>query len=377
MFVHFLSSRMCNYLAVLLMLTLSLKSSIAVTAQDVAEVQTNGNSNLAQTEDDKKIDGSFSDIFAAAFKNILQSLNNLDVNNDKLQSSERDPSLEDILTLAHKMANDGASKKQRSLPQLIDHFKSHMDESVAMMEHAFAHVDFSKLSIASLWYYVEQVEQVRTPSWKRRVHRFHKRISVDTILELHDILYLMEVAYLPTEKLIKEHVNKFRNGTYEVVSAITSGTPTEPAHFVMIPKKVNGKKLGDIPKEKSIAEFWNDITNEITKSSSNTLEVVLAIRGTGDLGDIISDSMLNATAYRHGMAHDGISRSGKYIVGKYIDEIKKLLQASGRSRAEVTLIGYSLGAGVAAIVAMELNEYDFIGKTILLRCYSSETDAFC
>eukprot|EP00956_Cyclotella_meneghiniana_P005848 scaffold7636_cov70-Cyclotella_meneghiniana.AAC.4 len=265
------------------MLTLLRRSSATAATQDVAEVQTNGNSNVIQTEDDKKIDGGIADIFAAPFKNILQTLNNLDIKTDKLQSSEVDSSLEDILALAQKMASDGASKKERSLPQLIDHFKSHIDESIAMMEHAFAHVDFSKLSIASLWYYVEQVEQVCTPSWKRRVHRFHKRISVDTILELHDVLYLMEVAYLPTEKLIKEHVNNFRNGTYEVVSAITSGTPTEPAHFVMIPKKVNGKKLGDISRQKSIAEFWNDIANDITKSASNTLEVVLAIRGTGDL----------------------------------------------------------------------------------------------
>ena len=28
-------------------------------------------------------------------------------------------------------------------------------------------------------------------------------------------------------KAVKEHVNNFRNGTYEVVSAITSGTPTK------------------------------------------------------------------------------------------------------------------------------------------------------
>ena len=80
----------------------------------------------------------------------------------------------------------------------------------------------------------------------------------------------MQVAYLPNKDLIREQVNKIRNGAYELIDAVTTGNPTEPAHFIMIPKTNERKKLGVIPKEKSIAEFWNDIT----KSNSKALEVI-------------------------------------------------------------------------------------------------------
>jgi len=86
-------------------------------------------------------------------------------------------------------------KKERRIPQLIEHFKIHLQQSTSMLQSAFAHVDFSKLTLlAAIWYYIEHVEKIRTPSWKRRVHRYHKPIEIDTILELHDALYLMHTA---------------------------------------------------------------------------------------------------------------------------------------------------------------------------------------
>lgn len=324
----------------------------AVATEEAVEVNPNGNVG----KDESSSSGGFPDLFgSSALKNILESINFGNASKDT--NAEEGSSLDEVLSIARNMVATATSKSERSIPQIIEHFKAHLDESTSMMKSAFAHVDFSKLSLASLWYYIEKVERERTPSWKRRVHRYHKRISVDTILELHDVLYLMQVAYLPTKELIKEHVDKFRGGAYELIDAVTKGNPTEPAHFLMMPKKMEGKKLGAIPKEKTIVEFWNDIT----KTQSKALEIVIAIRGTGDLGDLISDIMLNATEYRTGVAHDGIARAGKYIVGQYINEIQRLMKASGRDRVEVTLIGYSLGAGVAAIAAMELNDYDFIG----------------
>lgn len=270
-------------------------------AGESVELDANGN---VQNEPSSK-SGGFPDIFGSStLKNFLQSIQDGSSNDNSKNKDES--SLDDILSIARNMAaTASSSKSERSIPQLIDHFKTHFDESASMMKSAFAHVDFSKLSLASLWYYIEKMEQERTPSWKRRVHRYHKRISVDTILELHDVLYLMQVAYLPNKDLIRKHVDKFRNGAYELIDAVTTGNPTEPAHFIMIPKTNERKKLGVIPKEKSIAEFWNGIT----KSNSKALEVVIAIRGTGDIGDLISDSMLNVTAYRYGVAHDGTFRA--------------------------------------------------------------------
>ena len=144
-----------------------------------------------------------------------------------------------------------------------------------------------------------------------------------------------------------EEINNFRNGTYEVIHAVTTGQATEPAHFIMIPK---------VEKEEE-TNSWS-----IHQKKSTELDVVIAIRGSGDPGDFVSDSMLNATAYRAGKAHDGIARSGKHLVNTYIDRIRELWELSGRDKVKITLVGYSLGAGVAAIAAMEFNDYDFISE---------------
>lgn len=179
---------------------------------------------------------------------------------------------------------------------------------------------------------------------------------MDTILELHDAIYLMQIAYLPTEELISQEVNKFRNGTYEVVHAVTKGHPTEPAHFMMIPKV-----------EEEINQKSNVLTSAQKKAKKNNknisvLDIVLVIRGSGDPGDFVSDSMLNAVPYRSGKAHDGLARSGKFLATSYVDDIRRLWEVSGRAKVNLILAGYSLGAGVAAIAAMELNDYEFIGK---------------
>lgn len=145
------------------------------------------------------------------------------------------------------------------------------------------------------------------------------------------------------ERIVKE-IESFRNGTYEALYAVTKGHPTEPAHFIMMPKVETPAQT----KNKS--------------PSPSALEIVIAVRGSGDLGDFVSDSMMNATTYRSGKAHDGIARSGHFLVNLHIEKIKELWEVSGRDKVKVILIGYSLGAGVAAIAAMELNDYDFIGR---------------
>jgi len=190
-------------------------------------------------------DGAPSILSTASVKNIDNLIKNIakaidstsNAGYDEENSKKNDVllSLEDILTAARSMAASNI-KKERSIPQLIEHFKKHLQQSTSMLQSAFRHVDFSKLTLAAIWYYIEHVETIRTPSWKRRVHRYHKPIEIDAILELHDALYLMQIAYLPSDERIKNEVNKFRNSTYEVVYTETTGQPTEPAHFIMIPK---------------------------------------------------------------------------------------------------------------------------------------------
>ena len=346
--------------------------SISLSFAD-ALFQGKANSNGDWTKTSAAILEDTTAAFSNLAKNILSTINlargtatddDQDSGEDAASKNKKGiTSLNDILSMAHDMAEAAsANTPQRSIPQLMEHFKTHLEQSKAMVSEAFAHVDFTKLTLASLWYYVEHTESKKTPSWKRRMHRFHKPVEdINTILELHDALYLMQVAYLPKKEQIETVIEtKFRNGTYEVVYAMTTGHPTEPAHFIMIPK-VEDAIVKDVKKESTDDED-NSSKPSKERSPSSVLEVVIAIRGSGDIGDFISDSMMNATSYRSGKAHDGLAKSGQYIVNLHIDALRQLWKESGRERVKVILVGFSLGAGVAAIAAIELNEYDFIGE---------------
>ena len=88
-------------------------------------------------------------------KNIAKAIDSTSDNGYDENSKKKDVSLDDILTAAQSMAASNI-KKERSIPQLIEHFKIHLQQSTSMLQSAFAHVDFSKLTLASIWYYIEQ-----------------------------------------------------------------------------------------------------------------------------------------------------------------------------------------------------------------------------
>jgi pimeloyl-ACP methyl ester carboxylesterase len=74
----------------------------------------------------------------------------------------------------------------------------------------------------------------------------------------------------------------------------------------------------------------------------------------------LSDGLLEAEDYRDGKAHAGIAESGAYIVNKHIETLKRVLEASGRDKIRLSLVGHSLGAGTAAVAAIEYNEHPLI-----------------
>jgi hypothetical protein len=126
----------------------------------------------------------------------------------------------------------------------------------------------------------------------------------------------------------------------------TRGNPSEPGHFLAVQKQTAPLKAPSL---------WEQATGRNLKEK-DTLKVLLVVRGTKTLADILSDGLLEPVKYKGFQAHGGILRSGKYIVEKHIERLKQLLEASGRSRLELYLFGHSLGAGSAAIAAMEFHD---------------------
>ena len=269
---------------------------------------------------------------SSTIKDVITSISS------STSSEEGATGIDEILSAAREIAHKTTPTKY-SIPQLIEQFKLHFETSKFMLRDSFAHIDFKQLTLASLWYYIEYTESIKTPSWKCRLHRYDKRLdSVSTMMELHDALYLMQIAYLPTYERVEEEISNFQNGTYELLAAVTKTivAANEPAHFIILPK----------------------VRRQST--STSVIEIVIAVRGSGEINDFITDSMMNATKYRSGKAHDGIVKSGRYLANTYISKIQELKDTIGVDTVKVTLVGYSLGAGIASIAAIELNDYSFI-----------------
>ena len=206
-------------------------------------------------------------------------------------------------------------------------------------------------NFAALHYYLEHQESIKTPSWKRRRHRFQSAVEVMKVNELNEALILSELSYADnveevragleslydvdeSSKLKKEKSNKAQ---WELLFCDTQSRPNEPSHFLAIQKN---------------ASQYDD-----------TLHLLMVVRGTKSMSDLITDAMMEATDHEYdgvkGKAHVGLTRSGEYLTKRHMKLLATLLQLSDKRKLDITLVGHSLGAGAATIAAMNMNSDQF------------------
>ncbi|EED89758.1 predicted protein [Thalassiosira pseudonana CCMP1335] len=214
---------------------------------------------------------------------------------------------------------------------------------------------FQSLSPTTLHYYLEHEDYIKTPSWKRRCHRFQSDVEVDKVEELNEALILSELSYADSVEEVREGLERMSSAgsgdkgsrfkiksnkdkpQWELLFCDTESRPNQPSHFLAIQK--NASKYDD------------------------TLHVLMVVRGTKSMSDLITDAMMEATDYEYrlgnaadgeGNAIKGKAHSGMVQSGKYLGE-----QLSNKRKLEINLIGHSLGAGAAVISAMEWNSKQF------------------
>eukprot|EP00957_Ditylum_brightwellii_P100441 7655840-Ditylum_brightwellii.AAC.1 len=95
----------------------------------------------------------------------------------------------------------------------------------------------------SLFYYLEYEESIKTPSWKRRMHRFHNSVNVKDVVELNDQLYLAELAYADSVEDIqfglKHHPTNKKKGKeeedgWELAYCQMKSLPGKPSHYLAV-----------------------------------------------------------------------------------------------------------------------------------------------
>mmetsp|Transcript_25102 Transcript_25102/g.79216 ORF Transcript_25102/g.79216 Transcript_25102/m.79216 type:complete len:346 (-) Transcript_25102:409-1446(-) len=93
--------------------------------------------------------------------------------------------------------------------------------------------------------------------------------------------------------------------------------------------------------------------------------VVLAVRGTQDLSDVLTDSYAHGRPFCGGWAHAGMASTARWLDKELSPCLLFLAHGCG---FEAVLVGHSLGAGVAALLAALLRP-----RLPRLRCYGFAT----
>jgi hypothetical protein len=263
------------------------------------------------------------------FKNLLVSSNDTD-----------EADMNSIINHAKEFASGGDLKETSTTKDLMK-LQKEINIVMEQLKKNFGHVGWEEMNPLSLVYYLEVEDSVKTPSWKRRKHRFLPSLEIDQAEVLHDSLYLSELSYVDSVEQIKQGLNAFTGSPFELMYCSIESSPREPAHFVALVKGSANKQDGFFPWQKE-----------------KYLDVLMVVRGTKEIGDMISDTLLETSEYKDGIAHDGILHSGKYLVNKHLELFQHLLKESKRDKIRLSLVGHSLGAGAAAIAAMEFNALD-------------------
>jgi len=233
-----------------------------------------------------------------------------------------------------------SSDISRSFQEEMELLYTYATKMMESMRESFQHVfHVEKFHPMALWYFLEKEDERKNPSWKRRQHRYHKSLNVETVRNLHDFLYLSHLSYANSQKEILAGLDSFQNNTWDLIYCKTEGLPSEPGHFLAVRKVDESTKLED--------KFWP------WNKQGSVMDVLLVVRGTKELGDLLSDGILEPSNFRGGKAHAGIMAAGRYLVEKHNQTLVHLLEESGTKKIHLTLVGHSLGAGAAAIAAME------------------------
>jgi hypothetical protein len=247
-------------------------------------------------------------------------------------------SFADILSLLHQQViGDVTATSDGDDP---DELKSRLDR----VADKYLGDRLSSSFVAALAAYLEHEDEVKNPSWKRRMHRYCPGIRMQQLEELYRALLLAYYAYGDTEDEIRSNLE--RRG-YELLYCDLTSAPGRPAHYVAVQRSSKNKTASG---DKS---WFSLLSSSSSSSSSSGLPVVIVVRGTKTLADVLTDLLCESCEYRGGKAHAYIVAGGRYLAQKQAPMLRQLAEISGMD-LRVTLVGHSLGAGAATIAGIEL-----------------------
>jgi len=225
----------------------------------------------------------------------------------------------------NRTQTDASSEESRSFKELMNLLKFNLEKVAISLEKNFGDLDINFFDPSSAFYYLEKEDEKKNPSWKRRMHRFHQGVNVQDVHELNEALKLAELSYADSIEEIRDGLT-----SHELIYCQMESMPGKPSHFLAVKR---GQSI-----------------------FSRSLEVLMVVRGTKNIADMLTDALLDAADYRGGKAHAGIMSSGKYLVERHSSAMESLLKVSKKNQIKLTIVGHSLGAGAGTIAGIEFHD---------------------
>jgi hypothetical protein len=234
---------------------------------------------------------------------------------------------------------------EESIGVKLGRLRSALREAASQLSRTFSHVPVDRLNLFQVGYAMQREEARKNPVWKRRAHRGLPDLAEAEAVALFDGMYLAYLAYVETCEQVESGLRAFYKDSWVLVNCTTAGQPLRPAHFLAVKRRPTPDPADAAGSASDAGLFpgWPNFLGGGSGRGRQELEVVLAIRGTKELGDALSDALLEPSAYRGGLAHHGIQESAAWIHGAYRGWISHLRRASRSTRVKLWLVGHSLG----------------------------------
>ena len=207
------------------------------------------------------------------------------------EEEESSNNVESLLQKARDFADQDADFQESKSGDELNKLRNELNNVLEQMKKSFSHVAIDKINPIAFLYYLEREDSIKTPSYKRRKHRFMPSLDLSTVNALHDALYLSELSYLDTVDDIKEGLAAFKGSPYEMIYCSVEGQPRQPAHYIAIKKAKESNEGFSLPWQKK----------------EKCLEVLVVVRGTKEIADVLSDSLLDTFDYSSTRRGDEVS----------------------------------------------------------------------
>lgn len=274
---------------------------------------------------------------------------------NEVSSTSKEKSILDVAKEFNDNVNHTLKATSDTNTKDMDKFWSILDQCKQQWSTVAKDSKAKDIAPLAFMYYVGFEESRKTPSYKRREHRFYPSLdNVDLLYDLHNGLYLATISYMNKVQDITDSLNDFKGSPWVMLYCEVTSQPRQPAHYICV------KKDHETIKGNGFRFPWQE---------EDALDFLMVVRGTKEISDVLSDALIETTPYDGGLAHGGIYQSGKYLVDKHTPLLQTLLKESKRDKIRLSIIGHSLGAGAGAIAAMEFNKLKhFEAKAIGFGC---------